>query len=180
VTHLERFELREATLADVEAIAHVNVAAGRAGWAAFLPPERLARFEPPVERWRERLADAGAGGAWVATEAGEVIGFAMTRPCGAGRTEGELTALYTHPRAWGAGAGTRLLAAALEALAASGCRAATLWTEERNLRPRAFYERRGWRADGAARERDFLGTQIRELRYRTELTPVAGGAPDAS
>ena len=62
-------------------------------------------------------------------EDGEVIGFAVTLPCGGGRNEGEVTGLYTHPRAWGAGAGRKLLETALDALAASGCRDAVLWTE---------------------------------------------------
>ena len=83
--------------------------------------------------------------------------------------------MYTHPRVWGAGAGRRLLETALDALAASGCRDAVLWTEERNRRPRAIYERAGWRPDGATRERDFLGCAIRELRYRISL--AGRGAP---
>ena len=166
-----RFELRAATPADAEAIAAVNVAAGRVGWAAFLPREHLERFEPPVERWRERLAAAGPRYAWVATDDGEVVGFAVACPCGEGRYEGQVTGLYTHPRVWGRGTGRALLERAAAALAASGCRAAVLWTEERNRGPRAFYERAGWRPDGAVREREFLGFPIRELRYRLPLTP---------
>jgi len=79
----------------------------------------------------------------------------------------------------GAGVGRKLLDEALEALAASGCREAVLWTEVRNRRPRAFYERGGWRPDGATREREFLGFPIRELRYRVELAPLASGGRNA-
>jgi GNAT superfamily N-acetyltransferase len=174
----DRFEVRAATPDDAQAIAEVNVAAGRVAWAAFVPPERLERFDPPVDRWRERLAAAGPRHAWVVLEDREVIGFAVTLPCGGGRNEGEVTGLYTHPRVWGAGAGRRLLETALDALAASGCRDAVLWTEERNRRPRAIYERAGWRPDGATRERDFLGCAIRELRYRISLAGRDG--PDES
>ena len=169
------FELRPASTHDAAAIAEVNAAAGRVGWAAFLPRERIEAFSPPVDRWRERLAAAGPREAWLATEEGEVLGFAVTRPCAEDLGEGELTALYTHPRVWGAGVGRALLHAAIEALAAGGCHEAVLWTEERNSRPRAFYERAGWRADGGVRERDFLGEPIREVRYRIELTAAASG-----
>ena len=164
-----RFELRAATTDDAAAIAEVNVAAGRVGWRAFVPRERLEGVDPPVDRWHERLAAAGPENAWVATEDGEVIGFAVVTPCQEGRPEAEVNTVYTHPRVWGAGAGRALLEVALEALAARGCSEAVLWTEERNRRPRAFYERAGWRPDGAVREREFLGVPIRELRYRVAL-----------
>jgi GNAT superfamily N-acetyltransferase len=157
----------------------VNVAAGRVGWAAFLPCEPLARFEPPVERWRERLGAAGGRYAWVAIEEGEVVGFAVVRRCGGGRPEGEVTGLYTHPRVWGRGAGRALLERAVAGLAASGCPEAVLWTEESNRGPRTFYERAGWRPDGAVREREFLGFPIRELRYRLKLPPPGAGAESA-
>ena len=52
----------------------------------------------------------------------------------------------------------------------AGCTEATLWTEERNERPRRFYEAAGWRADGEAKERVWNGAPLRELRYRKALT----------
>lgn len=168
----KRFDLRPADPTDAPAIAAVNVAAGRIGWAPFLPRARLQSFDPSVARWEERLTAAGSRDAWLATEGDEVVGFVVTRPCRGDRTEGELTGLYTDPRVWGAGVGRSLMAKALDVLAASGCREAVLWTEERNRRPRALYARAGWRPDGATREREFLGTPIRELRYRIAL---AGG-----
>jgi GNAT superfamily N-acetyltransferase len=164
-------EIRPARLEDAAAIASVNAAAGRVGWSAFIPLERLDELEPPVERWDERLAAARPGDAWVALRDGEVVGFALTLACAEGPEHGELTTLYTHPRVWGEGVGRALLAAALSALAATGCREAVLWTEERNRRPRSFYEAAGWRPGGAVREREFLGWPIRELRYRTALEP---------
>ena len=171
----EAFEIRAAVPEDAEAIARTNVAAGRAAWDTFLPSERLTAFEPPTDRWLERLADAGAGNAWVAVADGEVVGFAVARPSPTPDEPGEVTGLYTLPSVWGLGAGRALLGRALEALAAHGCHEAVLWTEERNTRPRAFYEAAGWRPDGARREREFLDCPIRELRYRIALPARARG-----
>ena len=70
-----------------------------------------------------------------------------------------------------------LMGRALALFATQGCGYATLWTEERNRRPRAVYEAAGWRPDGAARKRDFLGYPIRELRYCIELDACLA-APD--
>jgi RimJ/RimL family protein N-acetyltransferase len=171
-----RFEIRAAFPSDAEAVAEVNVAAGRVGWAAFLPRDRLESFEPPVRRWEERLEGAGSGNAWVAVDDSRIVGFAVTLPCGAKRPFGEVTGLYTLPEVWGEGAGRRLLDTALEGLAASGCREAVLWTETRNKRARTIYERAGWRTDGALRQREFLGSPIREVRYRIGLPEYRAGA----
>jgi GNAT superfamily N-acetyltransferase len=163
-------ELREATEADAQALARINVEAGRVAWGAFVDRTALEGFEPPTERWRERLAAVPPGSGWVATREGEPVGYALVRPCRDGAAEpGEVTGLYVRPEEWGRGIGRALLERALAALSGSGCRVAVLWTEERNRRPRAIYERLGWRADGAVRERVFLGVLIRELRYRLEL-----------
>lgn len=160
------FALRPATLADAAAIAAINSAAGRAGWGAFLPPEQLAAFEPPVRRFEAMLGGGTDPGTevHVAAEAEEIVGFVSVR---SGRGEiGEVLSLYVHPSRWSSGVGRALLDHALETLATSGCREAVLWTEERNERPRRIYETAGWRLDGASRVRDFLGCRIRELRYR--------------
>ena len=99
------FEIRRARREDTTAIAAVNVASGRVGWAAFLPRDRVERFEPPVERWEERLASDGVDGAWVALADGEIVGFVTTRSCAEGSPTGEVTGLYTHPDVWGKGIG---------------------------------------------------------------------------
>jgi ribosomal protein S18 acetylase RimI-like enzyme len=174
------FTVRPATTADAEAIAAVNLAAGRVAWASFLDPEALAGIELPVDRWHDRLAAAGPDSAWLAIEQDEAVGFALVRheQCRPGEP-GELTAIYTLPRVWGRGVGRTLLARALDAMRASGCGEAVLWTEERNERPRRIYELAGWRLDGGRREREFLGHPIRELRYRIALTDPAASPGEA-
>jgi ribosomal protein S18 acetylase RimI-like enzyme len=160
--------LRPAVLADASAIAAINAAAGRAGWNGFLPRERLATFEPPVRRFEAMLGEGTDPGTvvHVATEAEEIVGFVSVSGDG---EVGEVLSLYVHPSRWSRGVGRALLGHALETLSTSGCRAAVLWTEERNERPRRIYETAGWRLDGASRVRDFLGWRIREVRYRIAL-----------
>ena len=129
---------------------------------AALPEERL--------KWDGRVAAASPPESFlVACDAEGVAAFTWVRP---GVDEdlppgfGEVAALYAHPRAWGSGAGAAVLRAGLEELRAAGMRDVTLWTEERNHRPRRFYERSGWTLDGALRERVWRGSPLRELRYR--------------
>ena len=162
-----QFEIREATTADLQAIAEVNVAAGQAAYEHIVGREALETLEPNPENWTARFSVSS--GRFVATEHGEVVGFAFTGPSEGDDGVGELAYFYTHPRVWGRGVGRALLAAAVEALRADGYEEAVLWTEERNHRPRRVYEAAGWRTDGAVKDRTWLGKPIREVRYRIRL-----------
>jgi GNAT superfamily N-acetyltransferase len=161
----------------------VNAEAGRAAWGEFVEPERLAVFEPPVPEWERSLADLDrARVALVAMYAEEVVGFVAGGASADADTDleaGQVGALYTLPRVWGRGIGRLLLRRGLTELRRRGYREAVLWTEERNARPRRFYEQAGWQVDGGTRERAFLGAPIREVRYRIDLPEesTAGGDP---
>ena len=147
-------------------MAQINVEAGRAAWADRLPVDLM---EPRTDWYQQNLAIALA--AFVAEEDGKTVGFVVARESqdadGAG--VGEIDTLYTRPAVWGRGAGRALLEAGLDVLRTAGFREATLWTADFNARARAVYERGGWRLDGTAREKTFVGVTFSELRYRIEL-----------
>jgi GNAT superfamily N-acetyltransferase len=143
--------VRAAEPADYDAMGDVFLAAGRAAWG-FAGPEALAAMRAPAFTGGELLAEDEHG----------VVGFVIAMRC-------EIDLLYTHPRVWGSGLGRELLAAGEAQLREAGCSEATLWTEERNERPRRFYEAAGWVLDGEARERVWNGAPLRELRYRKPL-----------
>lgn len=170
--HTTGQRFRPASAGDAAAIAECYLAAGRAAWD-FVDADHFAAMEPPVEAWTDRLRSlADPDDALVVEDAGGLAGFVWIRPAfdpDLGHGVGELGAFYTHPRMWGGGSGRRALQLALDRLRASGCHTAVLYTEERNRRPRRLYERLGWRTDGEARDREFLGAAIREVRYRLAL-----------
>jgi GNAT superfamily N-acetyltransferase len=142
--------LRRATPDDLPAISAVHAASARAAFGHIAPIER---FEP-VD-WGPALSAADT--ALVTADDGEVVGFIFTRGC-------EVRVFYSDPRVWGHGFGRALLGAAEDAMRAAGCEEAFLYTEERNHRPLRIYEAAGWRPDGSAKEREWLGVPIRELR----------------
>ena len=129
--------MRAAEPADHAAMAELFLAAGRAAWG-FAGDEALAGMRAP----------AFTGGEIVAEDETGVIGFVVP-------SAARSTLLYTHPRTWGSGAGRALLAAGEAALREAGCAEATLWTEERNERPRRFYE-----AAGLAHRRRGQGARV--------------------
>jgi GNAT superfamily N-acetyltransferase len=147
---------RRATRADAAAIAGVQARAWRHAFAEIVEPDRM-----PVPAEQEpRFADfiAGGGEVHVFDQDGRIVGFAVL-------VDAELRALYVDPPAQGAGVGSALLAAAVEALRAAGHAEAFLWTFEANGLARAFYERHGWEL--VPGHTDHLGAP--EIRYRLVL-----------
>ena len=61
------------------------------------------------------------------------------------------------------------MADVLRLLRADGHGEAILWVLEDNPRTRRFYESAGWRADGGVKDEEWLGTVVREVRYRIVL-----------
>ena len=144
--------LRRANGADAAAIAGVDVRAWNHAYSDFLDERRMAERTIAVReaRWRETL-DGEEKETWVLETAGRISGYVSLRAVEGSKETGEIVALYVDPPAQGAGAGSRLLTAALTRLVALGFSAAMLWVFEENGLARRFYESRGWRlAPGGA------------------------------
>jgi GNAT superfamily N-acetyltransferase len=160
--------VRGAVPGDAEAIATVHVRSWQGAYPHVFPAEALARLDASrrAAYWRGRIV---AGDTVLVTE--EVTGFASVGPSRDPDAEGlgELYAIYVTPEHWDTGAGRGLMDAAVEALREAGFAEAVLWVLEDNPRARRFYERAGWTVDGAVKEDEFLGTRVREVRYRISL-----------
>ena len=93
--------------------------------------------------------------------------------------------LHVDPDLAGTGIGRRLIDAALRQLSADGCTLATLWVVVDNDRGRGFYERLGWRPDGATRREplaldDDAGVEVEVVRYSSVVNaanPAAMAQP---
>jgi ribosomal protein S18 acetylase RimI-like enzyme len=133
-------------------------------------------MEPDPQRIRARLDDpTGGTTAFVADEAGRVVGWAVIGPSRNGDGTGELYGLYVDPDAWSRGVGRELMARVEEALAAR-YDDATLWVLDDNPRARRFYERGGWAADGGRAGFDQRGFSAEVVRYRKRLSRPASRA----
>ncbi|MCW2980014.1 MAG: acetyltransferase [Solirubrobacterales bacterium] len=85
-----------------------------------------------------------------------VIGFVTFGPSRDEDTVGmgEIYALYVDPGRYEGGVGRLLMAHARRRLKEQGFKAAVLWVLQGNERAASFYEREGWKPDGAIREED--------------------------
>jgi ribosomal protein S18 acetylase RimI-like enzyme len=143
----------------------------REGFVPILSPE----FELPdkdgfVPRLAEALSAEGVSST-LADVDGALAGwitYGANRDPDAGPRTAEIRSLFVHPDHWRSGVGTALMAHALRELAAAGYEEATLWSFDVNDRANGFYERQGFRRDGAGQRREFSAGAL-EVRYRRNL-----------
>lgn len=154
---------RPAATSDAVIAAHMHRECWREAYTPIVGASRLsAQLDNPAyqleqtQRWRAGILDGPPRILAVAN--GEPIGFASAGPS---RDDPpvrdlELYALYVREAWYGAGVGRRLLHEVI------GDRAASLWVLEANARARGFYDRHGFRADGALKV--WTPMQVPEVR----------------
>jgi ribosomal protein S18 acetylase RimI-like enzyme len=168
--------VREASIGDAPAVADLHVRSWRSAYRGIVPDAILDGLSIGARRdaWTRGIGRAAAvpsneARVWVVEESGAIRGFAETRPSRDDDVPpgtGEVHSIYLAPEAWGRGLGPQLLAHAADDLRARGFAPLVLWVIEGNVRGRRFYERAGWRPDGARQPIDFDGVMVDEIRYR--------------
>ncbi|PTH90555.1 GNAT family N-acetyltransferase [Streptomyces sp. A244] len=164
------------TPADCGRVAEIRVGGWRSAYRGLIPQSYLdgLSVEEDAERRRAFLSQGdGSVVNLVAEDAGgELVGWACHGPYREGevRTEdAELYAIYVHPRHVGQGAGRALLTESVARCSAAGHGRLLLWVLKENDRARRFYERAGFRADGAEEPFEVDGVAVVEVRYARAL-----------
>jgi ribosomal protein S18 acetylase RimI-like enzyme len=165
--------IRPATHGDIPILARVHVATWQAAYRGIVPDAQLDGLSvtDAEANWRGNLNRSERTNL-VAEAGGEVTGFIAFGPTRDSSLDpassGEIYGVYLHPSVWRAGYGRALMDEALLSLSNEGFIEVMLWTWERNLPARAFYERLGFISDAAV-ESDRFGPRLTELRYRRPL-----------
>jgi ribosomal protein S18 acetylase RimI-like enzyme len=165
--------IREALPGDALDVARAHVRSWQAGYEGLIAQEYLDKLRPEDRASRYTFAQMNPRGPFtqVAVEADTICGFVTT---GRARDDdlrggGEIWAIYVDPPRWGGGVGRRLMAAGCAHLVGQGHDTALLWVLSGNVRARRFYERVGWRWDGARRTDQIGDTLVHEVRYQRPL-----------
>ncbi|MBI5706694.1 MAG: GNAT family N-acetyltransferase [Armatimonadetes bacterium] len=136
--------VRQATVADAQAIADISVACWRWAYAHIIRPEHMAALEAVrrADRTREKLSRGET--IFVAETDNGVVGFAVLQePCSWAGADYEVSGLYVHPSAARGGIGRALVARAATYGLKQGHATLGIHTLRDNSIGRAFYERIG-------------------------------------
>jgi GNAT superfamily N-acetyltransferase len=171
------------TVDDCEAVARIRVRGWQTAYAGLMPQSYLDGMALGVAADAERRRASVSGGTTIVNLVAErpgsgVIGWGCYGPyreTGGPVERGELYALYVTPDQIGTGAGRALMAEILARTAAAGFPDLALWVLKENAPARRFYERAGFRPDGAEESFEADGVPVPEVRYIRAL-----GGPAAS
>nr|WP_030346767.1 GNAT family N-acetyltransferase [Streptomyces sp. NRRL S-1022] len=160
--------VREMTLADCERVSGIRIRGWRHAYRGLVPQACLDGLSVTADAERRR---AGFGQRpdvvnLVAERDGTVLGWAAYGPYRDGERhtgDAELYALYVDPAHLGGGIGRTLLTASLDRCAARP--RMLLWVLKGNAPARRFYERAGFRPDGAEEPFEAAGVSVPEVRY---------------
>lgn len=155
--------VRKAEFEDMKTAADIMVRSFRAAFSAFVSEETMAACtnDENCRRMMEGIYTAGK----MRILLGETGGMLVWQE--ADRDSAEIVAIHSVPESWGTGLGAAMLETALEEMRAAGKKRVWLWAFEENHRARRFYEKHGFRWDGARRVSEFDGAM--EVRYGKEL-----------
>ncbi|MFF4488920.1 GNAT family N-acetyltransferase [Streptomyces sp. NPDC001544] len=159
------------TLADCDRVAEIRIGGWQTAYRGLMPQSYLDALSVArdAERLRARFRQRdGRLVNLVAERDGEVLGWAALGPYREGETytdDGELYAIYVDSRHCGTGIGRALLQESLRRCAAAGRPRMFLWVLKENAPARRFYERAGFRADGAEEPFEVDGVEVPEVRY---------------
>lgn len=173
--------VREAAVADVDAIAAVHVDAWRVAYRGQIPDAFLDALDTSerARAWLQWVRDPSKV-VLVGSRGAAIVGFCallQSRDSDAPPHAGELAALYVDPTCWRTGCGRQLLEAAMRFASRREFQELTLWVLETNTTARAFYEACGFHADGATKTDPRGGFSLFEVRYSRPLQARARETP---
>lgn len=154
-------------------MAEVHVRSWRVAYRGQMPDAFLDGLDASQRAvwWKQVVVDPNVT-VLVSVLADTIVGFCSFLACrddDAASGTCELATLYVDPSHWRSGSGTALVERAVDTARTHGFLTLSLWVVATNERARAFYEARGFVADGHAKTHARLGIPLHEVRYRRNL-----------
>lgn len=166
---------------DLPTIGRLHALSRHHAYAGLVEAQALARVTPEAQEavWRDRwadLRDSDPSRRHVALLAedvctGAAVGFAVAfeSPEADDGSQAELNALHVLPQHHGAGVGSALMDAVVEAMGTWDVGTAHLLVLDGNARAQGFYRRTGWTCCGPAGTHDVGGAEVPVLRWELRL-----------
>lgn len=173
--------IRRAEVRDAERLAEMHIGGWRHAYRGIIADTFLFGKLDVCRRAGNirKEIEQGPGEHYVAERGGVAAAFMVIGPSRDEDKRGggnfELWAIYAEPALKRSGLGGELLAFCELEAARRGMREVSLWVLERNAAGRAFYEKHGYRPDGARKTLERLpsaaGAPVAEVRYVKVICP---------
>jgi ribosomal protein S18 acetylase RimI-like enzyme len=160
--------IREAIPVDAEEIANIHIAAWQFAYRGIMDDALLNSMDhaKKVAAWADAIENLGWS-IYVSQHDGKITGFVHISEYRDNDIDncdfGEVASLYVCPELVGTGLGGRLFSEGLNRLESQGFTKVALWVLEQNERAISFYEKFGFRRDGASKTHPKTG--LAEVRY---------------
>jgi ribosomal protein S18 acetylase RimI-like enzyme len=167
-------DVRYARQADAAAVANLHLIASRALYESVVPDAhwQATTAGQRAAFWKEAI-EYGEPQVMVATQAGEIVGFAgfdRSRDPKSKNTTGELWAIYVDPDHLGQGVGLALWDAAREGLQDEDCTDVTVWVPLVGSRALRFFDAAGFKREmNTARTVPMGPVRVEEIRFKRSL-----------
>jgi len=153
---------------DKKVISHIYEESWKHAYKGILPQTFLDQI--PEGHWCGVLETFAKEG-FIMLEGDKIIGTASYGPS---RDEnlkdyGEIISIYLLPQYIGKGYGKKLFQAVMDQLKKEGYNKVYLWVLEENKVARAFYERFGFKTNGAYLDDQVGGKAVKEIQYIVKL-----------
>ena len=169
--------MRAATESDIPRIAEIHTDAWIEAYSNIVSPEVIdgITVEARTETWKQWFQTTEQD-LHVLERESSIAGFNRIAPAHESSSElttyRELTHIYQDPTLIGSGVGHELFEHAIQFIEGLGSAGMFLWTLEKNVRAREFYERHGMFVDGPRKdEPEWLGEGVYEVRYILPFGP---------
>ena len=150
MTMENKIRIREATIGDASVMAQIRYEASLAGFSKYIRAETLKECTD-TRKYRQAVAENLRCGKmhYLICEWADVPAGMLSWQ--SDEEKGEIVSLHTLPHSWGTGIAVALLADVLKCMRVNGLDTVYLWTFEKNVRARRFYEKNGFCTDGTVR-----------------------------
>lgn len=170
--------IRVANSNDANAIAKVHIAAWRAAYQDYMPPDYLQSLchNEKTKMWESALSGDNPGITLVALHKvlHQIIGFCTygpSRDMDADKNSVcELISINIHPDYWQQGYGSLLCTKVIESASQQDYTSITLWVIKRNIAARHFYEKQNFYCEGTETvDTNLVGFPLHGIRYKIDL-----------
>jgi GNAT superfamily N-acetyltransferase len=167
--------VREATVADADALGQVHAEAWQTAYRDLFEPDWLAVLTRKRRGlWASMMtaAEFERTTLLVAEHGDQIAAFAHFGPHRDGSADGQIYVVYAHPSVWGRGLAATLMDTVWDRLVDAGYPRVRVWTLAGSNRARAFYRRFGFTETGRTRETDYGdGRPVLDVEHARVTTP---------